>query len=337
MKLVFAIPTWNRADKLFQCVTAIADQNPDGIFISDNCSDDHTLDVCKALAEKYPCVSYIRLSEHVFAEENFKSVVSFAEGDYIWTFGDDDILLPGALNFARTLLSHEFEFYHVAEKQRSCTHSAKKDTLLNLCCDYGLIEMTGFITGNITRAVKLKQAYATKNWEVYARSAFSHSLALLEVLANSECALVDIAMVRAAEENEDTATRWMLEQTTMRYVFVVEGLMLLRDATIIPDKLPEKFFRYLTGTLVKRMMNDCLARTFKPEPPITEREWKCLEEMVRFIEDPRGAVLMEWFKRVEAACINGLPIILGAIKSANDIRNEANTIELPEYPFTYLS
>ena len=337
MRLVFAIPTWNRADKLFECVTSIAEQKPDAIYISDNFSDDQTPEICDILKTKYPFITCMRLPEHVFAEENFKQVVNLAEGDYIWTFGDDDILLPGALDFARTLLSHGYDFYHVAEQQRSSTHSAKKDTLINLCCTYGFLEMTGFMTGNIVRGDKLKAACATRNWEVYTRSAFSHSLALLEVLANSECALVDIAMVRAAPESDDTVKRWMLEQTTMRYVFVVEGLMLLRDAKIIPDKLPEIFFRYLSGTLIKRMMNDCLARTFNPNPPITDREWKCLEEMVRFIEDPRGAVVMEWFKRVEAACIKGLPVILDAIKTATDIRIEANTIELPEYPSTYLS
>lgn len=336
MKLVFAIPTWNRASQLFECVTSIAEQNPDAIFISDNCSDDDTEKVCKALIDKYPFITYSRLSKHVFAEENFKKVVSLAEGDYIWTFGDDDILLPGALKFARVLLEHNLDFYHVAEVERTSTNSAKKDTLINLCCDYGFLEMTGFITGNITRAEKLKVAYATKNWEVYARSAFSHSLALLEVLANCESAFVDIPMVKAAPESAETVKRWGLEKTTSRYVYISEGLVLLRDAGIIPDKLSETFFRYITGALIKRLMNDYMARTFNPEDPVTEHEWKCFENIIQFVEEPRGSILMDWFKRVEASCIKGLPVILDAFHVANEIKAEANTIQLPEYPYTYL-
>ena len=336
MKLVFAIPTWNRANQLFECVTSIAEQNPDAIYISDNCSTDQTTEVCRLLADKYPFVFYNRLSEHVFAEENLKEVVSFAEGDYIWTFGDDDILLSGALDFARRLIDHGLDFYHVAEIGRSTTNSARKGTLLNLCCSFGFLEMTGFMTGNITKAEKLKAACDTENWGVYAHSAFAHSLALLEVLAECEAALIDVPMIRAAAENPDTVERWKIEKTTSRYIYIVEGLMLLRDAGIVPEKLPEMFFRYLNGALIKRLMNDFLARTFNPECPVPDQEWKCFEELIRFIEEPRGSILMEWFKRVEAESLKKLPIILEALYAVKSIKVEANTIQLPEYPFTYL-
>jgi glycosyltransferase involved in cell wall biosynthesis len=336
VRLVFAIPTWNRANELFECVTSIAEQNPDAIYISDNCSNDQTAEICTILKNKYPCVTYTRLAEHVLAEENFKNVVSIAEGDYIWTFGDDDILLPGALNFARTLLGHNLDFYHVAEENRASTNSAKKDTLLNLCCDYGFLEMTGFMTGNITRAEKIKKACASKNWEIYTNSAFSHSLALLEVLAHSEAAFIDIPMIRAAVENEETVRRWQLEKTTSRYIYIAEGLLVLRDAGIIPAKLSETFFRYLQWSLLRRIMNDYLARTFNPETPVTKREWDCFENIVGLIEEPRGSILMEWFRQVRSACIEGLPVILDAFYTAGNIRAKANTIQLPEYPYTYL-
>jgi abequosyltransferase len=335
MRLVFAIPTWNRAEKLFECVTSIAEQKPDAIYISDNFSDDQTPELCDILKVKYPFITCVRLPEHVFAEENFKKVVNLAEGDYIWMFGDDDILMPGALDFAKRLLEHDLDFYHVAEETRSGTHGAKRGTLLDLCCNYGFLDTTGFISGNIVRAAKLKEAYATKNWEVYAHSAFSHSLAMLEVLAHSEATLIDIPMIRSAQETPEVIERWKLEQTTARYIYVVEGLMLLRDAGIIPDKLPETFFRYLNGSLIKRMMNDYLARTFNPETPVTEHEWKCFEEIIRFIDEPRGSILMEWFKRVKAACIERLPIILTALYAVKEVKIQADTIQLPEYPYTY--
>jgi glycosyltransferase involved in cell wall biosynthesis len=336
MRLVFAIPTWNRANELYECVTSIAEQKPDAIYISDNCSDDQTPELCKILTGKYPFITCIRLAKHVFAEENFRAVVGLAEGDYIWTFGDDDILLPGALDFARRLLEHDLDFYHVAEETRSGAVGAKRGTLFDLCCTYGFLDVTGFMTGNIVRAEKLKTACATKNWEIYANSAFSHSLAMLEVLAHCDATIVDIPMIRAAQETPEMVERWKLEQTTARYIYISDGLMVLRDQGIIPDKLPEIFFRYLSGSLIKRMMNDYLARTFNPETPVTEREWKCFEEIIRFIDEPRGSILMEWFKRVEAACIRELPIILDALQCVKNVKIEANTIQLPEYPYTYL-
>lgn len=111
--------------------------------------------------------------------------------------------------------------------------------------------------------------------------------------------------------------------------------MMLNDAGIIPGKLPEVFFRYLSGSLIKRMMNDYLARTFNPELPVTESEWKCFEEIIRFIEEPRGSILMEWFKRVEASCIKELPIILEALEGVKRVKIQANTIQLPDYPYSY--
>lgn len=336
MKLVFAIPTWNRADKLFECVTSIAEQNPDAIYISDNCSDDHTPEICRRLADKYPFITYSRLSEHVFAEENFKNVISFSEGDYIWSFGDDDLLLPGAINLMRKFLELNLDFYHVSEEQRSKTDSAAKDVLLNLCNRVGFLEMTGFMSGNIVKAEKLKAAFTTKNWEIYTHSAFSHSLALLEVLGKSESLIVDFPMFRAAEETTETVERWKIEKTTSRYIYIAEGLALLRDAEIIPNKFSETFFRYLNGSFIMRMMNDFMARTFNPETPVTQKEWDCLEEIIGFIEDPRGAILMKWFQQVRDSCIAGLPIILEAFEAANKIKERANTIQLPEYPYSYL-
>lgn len=337
MRLVFAIPTWNREQELYQCVKSIAEQNPDAIYIADNDSTDQTEKFCAVLAEAYPCVIYRRFAEHVSAEENLRRVIDFAEGDYIWTFGDDDILLPGALKFVYKLLELNLDFYHVTEEARSLTNTTKLDTLLNLCCNHGFIEMTGFMTGNITRASKLKQACATKNWEIYKRSAFSHSLMLLETLAQSQAMLVDVPIIRAAVETQDTVNRWEAAQTNLRYIYIADGLILLRDAGVINGKLPEIFFRYLDTTLIVRMMNEYIARTFNPEKPVTTHEWKCMEEIIRFIEEPRGSALMEWFKRVEAACLAGLPTILQAFYLANDVKAQANTIQMPEYPYTFLS
>ena len=107
-KLCFAIPTWNRANKLLLSVETIAQQIEESgadasIFISDNHSDDETPQVIDQLCSKYAFIQSSRRVEHGGVFDNLADVTAKAVGDYIWWFGDDDVLLPGGL---KNVLSH---------------------------------------------------------------------------------------------------------------------------------------------------------------------------------------------------------------------------------------
>lgn len=101
-QLSICIPTYNRAAYLRQSLESILLSTKDyekdiEIIISDNASPDET---CKVVAEhqrKHSFINYHRNDTTVPAEKNFYLVASLAKGDYIWLFGDDDLMEPHAI------------------------------------------------------------------------------------------------------------------------------------------------------------------------------------------------------------------------------------------------
>jgi len=100
MKLSICIPTYNRAKLLVNCLESIkaSDLAADvQVCISDNCSTDDTEQVVIAAAECIP-IKYEKNSINIGLARNIIRVAEMAEGEFIWMIGDDDLLMPDAIN-----------------------------------------------------------------------------------------------------------------------------------------------------------------------------------------------------------------------------------------------
>lgn len=99
-KLTIAIPTYNRAQKLKECIYRAINYTMDKdveILVSDNASSDNTMDVVMDIKKEYPEILYFRNDENVGFDGNFLNCFERASGEYVWLLSDDDILLPGAI------------------------------------------------------------------------------------------------------------------------------------------------------------------------------------------------------------------------------------------------
>src|SRR5579859_4182306 len=102
--LTLAIPTSNRPEELEILLESIAAQF-DGledliqIIVSDNASGPATDAVVSKFLLRIPIV-YLKNSINIGMDGNFTQCFREASGDYVWLFGDDDVLLPGALQTA---------------------------------------------------------------------------------------------------------------------------------------------------------------------------------------------------------------------------------------------
>jgi abequosyltransferase len=110
MLFTIAIPTYNRAGYLELCLGQIFKQVKPyetlvEIIISDNCSTDDTAEIVKDYAEKGLNFRYVRNQENIGADRNFAQCFARASGKYVLIFGDDDILLDGALDRIIAVLS----------------------------------------------------------------------------------------------------------------------------------------------------------------------------------------------------------------------------------------
>jgi glycosyltransferase involved in cell wall biosynthesis len=90
--------TYNRASLLKDCVESILNQSFPNfeIIISDNCSDDDTEKVSSSFDDKR--IRYFKNEKNLGLRGNLEAGTSHADGEIVFLMGDDDILLPGALD-----------------------------------------------------------------------------------------------------------------------------------------------------------------------------------------------------------------------------------------------
>ncbi len=100
--LTIAIPTYNRSPLLGELLKILAPQlvgHPEiELLISDNASPDDTAAVVQRFVDTGLVVRYIRQPENIGADANFAACFHEARGKYFWLFGDDDIIVPGAID-----------------------------------------------------------------------------------------------------------------------------------------------------------------------------------------------------------------------------------------------
>src|SRR3989344_9484992 len=110
--LSICIPTYNRAEKLQQCLDCIVNQFQDShvrdlieVVISDNASEDNTTQVVKKLQELFDNIRYFRNEKNLGIDKNIINAVVKANGKYCWHIGDDDFIQNGSLKFLVDFLS----------------------------------------------------------------------------------------------------------------------------------------------------------------------------------------------------------------------------------------
>lgn len=98
--LSLCVPTYNRAACLRRLLDNLVPQILEleqraEICISDNASSDGTRDVVGDFQRRYPgLVRYRANPENLGFDKNVFAVVTMAEGEFVWTFSDDDLIAP---------------------------------------------------------------------------------------------------------------------------------------------------------------------------------------------------------------------------------------------------
>lgn len=110
--LSISIPTYNRAEKLQQCLEHIVCQLKDEeiksnieVVVSDNASEDNTAQVVKKFQESFDNIKYFRNEKNLGIDKNIINSVVKANGKYCWHIGDDDFIQNGSLKFLVDFLS----------------------------------------------------------------------------------------------------------------------------------------------------------------------------------------------------------------------------------------
>ncbi len=139
--LSIAIPTYNRAKELQECLDSVIPQVLElkesvEIFISDNASVDETPEVLKDYSEKYDFIHYSRNSKNIGFDLNLIRAIKGSKGRYVWLFADDDWLAKGALNEILGVIKENkpcyisTNFYYSKDRVNVFIHSKQKKFLV---------------------------------------------------------------------------------------------------------------------------------------------------------------------------------------------------------------
>ncbi|MDC0964607.1 glycosyltransferase family 2 protein [Candidatus Pseudothioglobus singularis] len=101
MKLSICIPTFNRSIHLANCLNSILicklnSSHDFQVCVSDNHSTDNTKSIVQKISLELN-IKYSRNDKNLGLARNFLKVVSMADGDFVWIVGDDDLLMPQAI------------------------------------------------------------------------------------------------------------------------------------------------------------------------------------------------------------------------------------------------
>ena len=119
MKLSICIPTYNRGKHLADCLNSIISCSLKStlkfqVCISDNYSTDTTYDVVRN-AQLSLNIKYHKNNSNFGRVKNYLNVVDMADGEFIWLLGDDDLLMPNAIDELYTLIDAHpsVDFFYV--------------------------------------------------------------------------------------------------------------------------------------------------------------------------------------------------------------------------------
>jgi len=119
MLLSICIPTFNRLNCLNNCLNSIliSSQNIKFDFevcISDNFSEGDINIIINNYKNKLN-INYTRNNKNLGHGKNFLQAVSMAKGEFVWTLGNDDLLLPDTLKklYNIILLNKDFDFFFI--------------------------------------------------------------------------------------------------------------------------------------------------------------------------------------------------------------------------------
>lgn len=104
LKFTVIIPTRQRADVLGPALRTVVSQDYDNleILVSDNFSGDQTAEVVRGFDD--PRIRYVNTGRRLSMSHNWEFALSHVSDGWVTILGDDDGLMPGALNRAAELI-----------------------------------------------------------------------------------------------------------------------------------------------------------------------------------------------------------------------------------------
>ncbi len=101
------IPNYNHAPYLPECLDSVVSQScqPDAIYVIDDASTDHSVEVIRSYVQRFPRVQLAQNSKNRGVNATVNEFLPRVQGTHVFLLSADDFLLPGSIEMARAMLS----------------------------------------------------------------------------------------------------------------------------------------------------------------------------------------------------------------------------------------
>lgn len=113
IEISVCIPVYNCAEFIGHALDSILPQTDSRteVIVFDGASTDETPLLMKNYISVWPNLTYHRSLSRGGIDADLASCVNLAQGEYLWLFSGDDVMRPGAINRAITLISKRHDVY----------------------------------------------------------------------------------------------------------------------------------------------------------------------------------------------------------------------------------
>lgn len=311
MKILFAIPTWNRAEQLSLTLAMIINSarvanREVEILVSDNHSTDGTPSVLSEITAAYDFIEVIRPEAHISGMENYRFVLEQAlirtsESDYIWSFGDDDDISVDGVFKVYSAIEAASPYFVSVGNIRLNPHANKNYTgnVRDLAVNFGFFLVFGFIS-QLIFSRKLIEDIISKNLmsEKFWHDSYSHGSSIIFSANDKQGIYIDspISTYREVKNSEvETRKRWESERVYDGIFGFVDSLKILTHDGILPKKLDRKFFRYWKWHFWDFLLYNASVSAMADRRNLNSKYWDSIYDLTKYLEDAELA------KRI---CIN---------------------------------
>jgi glycosyltransferase involved in cell wall biosynthesis len=263
--LSLCIPTYNRVNYLRELLPSlIADVRAINrvavqveLLISNNASTDETETYLRSLS--CPGLSVYRNAENIGGDRNFLACLERASGEYVWLFGDDEMIVPGGIARIFKLLSNKQPILVILRDGKHVLDVAEEV----IYPDYGICvreEMKGdesfalshtLITANLFR----KDIFDLNEASSKLYTNYAHMYGLMNGLARGGIIVIKTGVFRSREQRAQF-DRWPAALCVKQAGY----LWRLADAFDVP-RLRRISFR-LALNLPMEILSRCLHKIF---------------------------------------------------------------------------
>jgi hypothetical protein len=335
MKILFTIPTWNRAEQLALTLAKIINSAEDakreiGILVSDNHSTDETSSVLSTMTDAYAFIEVIRPQAHISGMGNYRFILEQAlartsECDYIWSFGDDDDVSIDGLFKVCCVIESESPYFVSVGNIRLSPHTNKNyaGTVRDLALNFGFFLVFGFISQLIFSRQLIEDIISNNLMNGrFLHDSYSHGSSIIFIGSHKLGIYIDspVSSYREVNNSEvETRKRWESEKVFDGIFGFTNSLKILTQDGILPKKLSRTFFRYWKWQFWDFLLYNASLAAMADRKELNSKYWDSIYELTNYLEDAELA------KRI---CIN-VDLQRMLIASSND--NDFIALSLNKY------